>query len=343
MSMPMNGVTVYGKWQQTEYRVFLHPNAAPGGVRDQSLDWGSGSQQTNFRIAYNNKVSIPTGLRTGYEFIGWYKDAALTVPYNADTRLTDNVVPATPTYEKTQDWTDGRNGDTDVDMDKWGLIPDGATGVNKDVDRPWISRKLDLYCKWSKIVDGALGIYVNYDENGGSNKPTDALLYKESATAVAQTATTPADPTKDQFLYWVMQKYNETSGKYEDIPGSVVYPGQNFIVELENAKQIPDTDSEGNPKYDEHNRPLYIYTVQLRAEYGPLTPAKPQPVLKTNSANPTILRSTSPFPSSPSSSRILTATCSLAGSSFLRILLSLRRTASLPASTVRPLRRMKCG
>ncbi|MBR4194327.1 MAG: S-layer homology domain-containing protein [Oscillospiraceae bacterium] len=284
-TMPLNGVKVYAKWRQIEYRVFLHPNATINGVRDETLDWGSESQATNFRIAYNGKVSIPSGLRTGYEFIGWYTDEALTVPYNKDTRLTDDTVPATPAYDKTKDMTDNIATQEDpethevdnIPMDKWGLLTDA--GINKDVNRGWITRKLDLYCKWSKVLEGSKGIYVAYDSNCSSPNPTDALLYKENGIAVAQEAVTPDDPENEQFLYWVMQKYNDATGEYADIEGSIIYPGANFNVQAENAKIEPLLDDNNNPVVDNEGRAQMVYTVQLRAEFGPITPPAPTHVI----------------------------------------------------------------
>jgi hypothetical protein len=49
-------LTVYAKWRQIQYRVFLHPNAD----NDPSLDWGSETQAMNFRVSYGGKISTPT-------------------------------------------------------------------------------------------------------------------------------------------------------------------------------------------------------------------------------------------------------------------------------------------
>ena len=63
-TMPSNNVTVYAKWRQIQYRVFLHPNVPES---DTTLAWGltdDGREQAmNFRIDYGKKVSAPTGTR----------------------------------------------------------------------------------------------------------------------------------------------------------------------------------------------------------------------------------------------------------------------------------------
>ena len=117
--MPKSDITVYAKWRQIQYRVFLHPNAGTQ-QSDPSLTWGSDAQQMNFRLAYGGTVSLPTGLRDGYEFVGWYSDPACTKVFNANTKVTDSNTTA---YNKDTDFTDT--------MDKWG---NGAT-TNGDTDR----------------------------------------------------------------------------------------------------------------------------------------------------------------------------------------------------------------
>lgn len=239
------GITVYAKWTQIQYRVFLHPNAGT----DTTLDWGSSTQSMNFRVTHGGKVSTPTGLRSEYEFVGWYLDEDFTQVFNADAFVLNETTVTTP-YDKTVDMTDP--------MDKWGNIGSGAS--NADVDRFWITKKLDLYAKWRAKLVGADGIGVVYDANGGSNAPHDTLLYLDSADAVAQAASTPADTDTHQFMYWVVQTWSETEGKYVDTD-EVVFPGDTFTVLKDNAKVVE------NPGSTQEN-PDYSYTVQLRAEYG---------------------------------------------------------------------------
>ena len=281
--MPLGGMKVYAKWRLIEYRVFLKPNALLNGTRDNTLDWGKDDQATNFRIDYNKKVSCPTGLRYGFEFGGWYTDPDFNYMFDDSTKLTDSTVPETPVYDKTTDFTDGAG---NVEMDKWGLIPDGATPINKDVDRYWITRKLNLYARWSKIIPGASGVGLIYNANGGTNAPDDTRLYKDNVKAIAQAAST-APNTNQQFLYWVVQKYDTATGTYVDAMKSdagdldegeedgllIVYPGERFSVLLDLAKQEPRLDDNGQQMIDytdpEHPQPLWVYTVELKAMYGP--------------------------------------------------------------------------
>ncbi|MDI9590549.1 MAG: InlB B-repeat-containing protein [Acidobacteriota bacterium] len=237
------GITVYAKWTQIQYRVFLHPNAGT----DTTLDWGSSTQSMNFRVTHGGKVSTPTGLRSEYEFVGWYLDEDFTQVFNADAFVLNETTVTTP-YDKTVDMTDP--------MDKWG---NGAT-TNADVDRFWITKKLDLYAKWRATLVGADGIGITYDANGGSNAPHDTLLYLDSADAVAQAASTPANADTHQFMYWVVQTWDESEGKYVDTD-EVVFPGDTFTVLKDNAKVVEKPGS--TPE-----NPNYTYTVQLRAEYG---------------------------------------------------------------------------
>lgn len=237
-SMPEGGITVYAKWKQNQYRVFLHPNAET----DSTLDWGSDNQAMNFRISSGGKVSAPNGMRREYEMIGWYLDENCTQVFNADAFVLNDTTVTTP-YDKTKDMTDP--------MDKWG---NGAT-TNADVDRAWITKKLDLYAKWRAVLVGADGIGVIYDANGGDNAPSDTSLYTDQASAVAQAAATA--PEGKQFDGWIVQKWNGSG--YEDTD-EIINPGETFTILKDNAKmEQKEGSTPDNPKYN--------YTVQLKAKY----------------------------------------------------------------------------
>ena len=246
-TMP-EGIVVYAKWVQTQYRVFLHPNAGT----DETLDWGSDDQTMNFRISAGDKVSVPTALRGEYELVGWYTDEACTKLFNADiTALNDTTV--TTAYDKTVDMTDV--------MDKWG---NGATW-NSDIDRYWITKKLDLYAKWRVKMIGAEGISVIYDAGEGTNPPTDDLKYLDQAQVIAQRASTA--PEGKSFRCWVVQKWDEDQSTYVDTDVTI-YPGGDFAVQIKDAREQDITD--GTATED-----IYLtYTVQLRAEYE--EPKSPQ-------------------------------------------------------------------
>ena len=253
-TMPMKDIKVYAKWRQVQYRVFLHPNAGT----DASLDWGSDDQKMNFRVSYGGTISAPQGLRTGYEMVGWFTDEACTAPFDEALELNNTTV--TENYDKTTDFTDP--------MDKWG---NGATS-NSDVDRAWITKKYNLYAKWRKVIDGAKGIGVVYDANGGSNVPTDTTLYLDTAEATAQNASTP--PTGKKFEYWVVQTWDAAQNKYVDT-NDKIYPGDTYIVLLDNAKQViyswenPNNPTDISQSQDATHTKIHeaTYTVQLRAEY----------------------------------------------------------------------------
>ena len=242
-TMPKGGVTVYAKWRQIQYRVFLHPNA--DYIAD--LDWGTNSQQMNFRVSLGGTVSTPTGRSKEWEFVGWYTDPSCSAAslFSSDTVLNEGTVTAV--YDKNTDFTDP--------MDKWG---NGAT-TNGDLDRFWITKKFDLYAKWRAKLIGANGIGVIYDAGEGSNPPSDNNLYLDQAQATAQAASTA--PSGKQFVRWIVQKYNNETDQYEDT-NIYVYPGDTFEVLKNNAKYVV---VETDPDTKEVTKATY--TVQLRAEY----------------------------------------------------------------------------
>ena len=261
-TMPDGGITVYAKWVQTQYRVFLHPNVPSG----DPLAWGDSQQTASFRVDWGKKVAEGVtidGERPGYDLIGWYFDEACTIPFNFDAYvLNDDTV--TEAYDTTDDGI--YNPTANTELDKYGDVIAGQDGVNKDADanRFWITKQLNLYAKWRSVLDGAEGIYVIYDANGGTNPPKDPLTYYlDKAQATAQAASTPPYDAENpqQFLYWVVQKWDEAQNAYVDTDVKV-YPGDTFEVLKDDARVQAITDGTQTEK-------IYnIYTVQLRAEYG---------------------------------------------------------------------------
>ncbi len=287
-TMPIGGVTVYAKWRQIRYRVFLHSEAyiidpdtgepAVDGdgnkIYDDTLNWGSASQNMSFGVEYGGKVSLPEGTRDEYEFLGWFRDKECTQLYSASTVLNEETVPETPEYDKDVDFTDV--------LDKHGNVdPSQGTPSNSDVNRYWVTRKLDLYGKWRHIIVGSEGIGVVYDVGELGNeatKPIDTLLYKDDGGAVAQPACKPTDEDTYQFLYWVVQKWDPAAGEdgegaYVDVTDEngdpiICTPGDSFTCKLIYAKQV---ENEGSTP----ENPSYTYTMQLRAEYGLKETEKP--------------------------------------------------------------------
>ena len=281
--MPSANVTVYAKWRQIQYRVFLHPNVS---TDDETIFWGSDNQALNFRIDYGNKISVPTGTRDDYEFVGWFTDEECEHPFSENVVVLndDNTVA----YDKTTEFTDP--------MDKWG---NGATWnaelyyedentheiLPRNPERFWITRKYDLYGKWRAKLRGANGITVVYEDNDGAGPvPTEELLYQDNVDVVAGNACSYVDDTK-KFSHWVLQHYNGES--YEDIPNSCIYPGATFTALKADSKMVVTRwfDPENPEDYIETGfapnsttihpiRPddpyvefLATYTIKLRAEY----------------------------------------------------------------------------
>ena len=127
----------------------------------------------------------------------------------------------TNTYDKTRS--------TELD-----LYGNPTEQTNKDANRPWVTRCLDLYAKWRSKLEGAEGINVVYDAGEGiaSSAPTDSLYYKDESLAVAQAASRYTDTTK-VFSHWVVQKY--VNGSFVDTDETVL-PGDTFTVLKSSAK-----------------------------------------------------------------------------------------------------------
>ena len=277
-TMPAGGLTVYAKWVEKQYRVFLHPN-----VPSDDATFSMGNQATSFRADYDDKIAGGNPIQTqrdSYDLIGWYSDEACTESFNfAAYKLNDSTVK-TP-YDTTDD---GEYNPTDeTELDKYGNVIPGSEGVNKDADnqRVWILYKLDLYAKWRSTIDGAKGINLEYDPGDGTNAPRDDLFYLDNSEATAGAASTPTDTTK-QFKHWAVQKWD---GNDYVNSGVIVYPGDVFTVLKADSKAlvtewvnpnneddvitVTNPDPGTTPPDATHTKiKTASYTVQLKAVYG---------------------------------------------------------------------------
>ncbi len=238
-TMPLGGVTVYARWQKIQYRVFLHNN---GGT------YVDASQDSDFRINWGESVSEPAITRTGYELVGWFTDPGFTQPYNFKTKLTNDTVTAAYT-------------------DK----------LSSDVPRYWITRKLDLYAKWHKVLDGANGLTIVYNAVAYDTTPgnmgsagditwTDPLVYQDQADAIGRSASSPDDNEHYVFLYWeIMNPDGTPSGKF-------VYPGQEFTVDYDDAVMTPHTNIVNANGVPQH-RGLRTFTEKTKTSNEPATRA----------------------------------------------------------------------
>ena len=262
-TMPDKDITVYAKWRQVQYRVLLHPNVPSDAT---SLNWGG--QEMSFRVNEGEKIAGGNkiiGTADQYEFIGWYTDPGCTNSFEMSAVTLNDETVTTP-YD-TMD--DGVYNPTDpTELDDRG-IP--KSDINKDAQegRYWITKKLELYGKWRAILEGAKGIRVVYTANsddvyghfsGGETTYTDPMAYYlDRSEANATGASIPNDTDQYQFMYWVVQRWDEAQDKYVDTD-QIVYPGDTFEVLKANARveDIPGATDPDNNK---------TYTVQIRAEY----------------------------------------------------------------------------
>ncbi|MBR4504159.1 MAG: InlB B-repeat-containing protein, partial [Candidatus Methanomethylophilaceae archaeon] len=245
-NMPEGGLTVYAKWRQIQYRVFLHPNYPDAASGD--INWGNSEQAMNFRVSYGGKISSPTGRLNGYEFVGWFTDEACTQVFNGNA-IVLNEDTVTADYDKDTTPTDPY----DING-KYTGDPNNIINSDKENGRFWITKKYDVYAKWRTVLDGASGIGVSYNLNGGTGSVSDTNLYVDGASSLGAAAVNA--PAGQKFAYWVVQKWDVDG--YVDTNIKVFQDGT-FEVKAEFAKVEVIT----NPQTDDTNK----YTVQLKAVY----------------------------------------------------------------------------
>lgn len=199
-TMPVNGVTVYAKFEDIQYRVILEAN---GGTLPEG-------QSSDFRVNYgaviqDSALQEPLFTKEGYTLIGWYTDAAMTQAYNFNTHVVDSVVSEYPASEKAQ----------------YG-----------DSDRPWVTGKLNLYAKWRQDPDTTSTITVIYDAVDGSNAPVDDIPYNLGATSTVSAGSTP--PSGKVFDHWVLEYANGSASEI------TLNPGETFTIDADYVQQQED-------------------------------------------------------------------------------------------------------
>lgn len=256
-TMPNKDIEVYAKWRKIQYRVLLHPNVPDDAT---NLKWGN--QEMSFRVNEGEKIAGGNkiiGTTEEYDFIGWYTDEACTNPFEMSAVTLNDETVKTP-YDQTEPTEYDARGNKTSDENR------DATN-----HRFWITKKLDLYGKWRARIEGAKGITVVYNADSGKGiighfgdeqtTHTDPMTYYlDRAEANANGASVPNNPDKYKFMYWVVQRWDEASGKYVDT-NTHVYPGNTFEVlkAYTREQDIPGATDPNNNK---------TYTLMLRAEYA---------------------------------------------------------------------------
>ncbi len=201
----VTGDTVlYAKWSINSYSVHFNSNG--------------GSQVADKTANYNAGITAPTTTRTGYTFVGWYKDAEGKVAWNF---ATDKVTNNTTLYAK---WK--------INSYKVSYVSNGGSTVpaqtanyNSVINLPkptktgytfagWykdatlktavgnsvtLSNNITLYAKWN------INTYtVKFNSNGGSSVTSKTAIYNS-------TISQPKSPTRKgyAFIGW----YKDAAGK----------------------------------------------------------------------------------------------------------------------------------
>ena len=253
-TMPNDGVTLYAKYVQRQFRVFLRPEpdwtASNEYWQNSDIVWVDGeSQARNYRIDYQDKVNDGKAIfatRPDATLLGWYRtynNGKFSNPFIFNTAVTDSIALA---YDK----------DAAFNVTE----EDGIT--NKDKNRTWIlpeSGKLDLYAKWRKTLPGAKGITVIYDATDAGHFGTttdttwtDPIPYGDLAEALAQAASVANDSDNMRFAYWKLLRWN---GSEFVETGLTYYPGQTFTVKKDDCR-VQDLRSDSK-----------LYTIKLEAVY----------------------------------------------------------------------------
>ncbi|MBN3489895.1 InlB B-repeat-containing protein [Acholeplasma equirhinis] len=223
-STPVNSdITLYAKWNE------IVP------VFTVTFNTDGGSAVANQSVNQNGKVNKPQDpTKTGFEFVGWFKDSTLETPWNFDT---DTISAATTLYAKweklpeTFTVTFNANGGSAVANqsvleNKYAEEPEAPTRngytfvgwfIDLDTDvifvfeEELITENITLYAKWQLTDPNAQIFAITFNSNGGNyNVVVDVV----EGWPVLE----PATPVKEAhtFLGWFIDAEFTTEWDFED-------------------------------------------------------------------------------------------------------------------------------
>ncbi|MBQ2202624.1 MAG: InlB B-repeat-containing protein, partial [Clostridia bacterium] len=253
-TMPAGVKRVYAKWSPMRFRVILDLNAS-------DATFATGGQAATFRVDYLEQIqqsAVAGATRPGYSLAGWYLDPDFTVPFSFTEGITDQMYGMDMSYGEL------------APEDKHGTAPGGVP--YDDSDKPEVRGIITIYAAWRKNTDGAAGVTIIYQANGGTfssaygggSSYTDPTPYQPDSQVYSIEPPTPPAPTGDEtqktFAYWVIQRWDETSQSFVDTD-EFAYIGAPFTADKDYARELIEYENDGV------TIKTHTYTMQLRAEY----------------------------------------------------------------------------
>ena len=209
----------YAKWLP-DVTVTLHPNN--GTVSPTEIVVGQGSAVGE----------LPTPIRTGYTFAGWYQDEQLTTPATSATVINSNtdfyakwlenititfnpkggsVDPTTVTFP-----SGSAIGDLPVPtnpgygFDGWYI--DDESFQNRVTSATTFNSTTQIYAKWLLLPD----ITITFDADGGTANPNTVTMRPGFAIGELPTISNTPDQTSSNFVGWFIDDNTYTTEVTED-------------------------------------------------------------------------------------------------------------------------------
>lgn len=260
--------TLYAKWvAQSDKKVTFNANG--------------GTNVTSQTVKYNDILKAPKNpTKSGYTFAGWYKDEALTKPWDfkkdrvtANTTLYAKWVPAknTATYNVTFNSNGGSTVSTQTVANGGkvtepkaptksgytfaGWYEDTAFTTKWDFSRNTVSKPVTLYAKWTPISNK-----VTFNSNGGN-------AVAEQTVSTGGKITEPKAPTKSGYTFAGWYSDAALTTKWDFAKNTVAKPVTLYAKWTKN--QAPATPSE--PTQPSSAFEVIITADELNARSSPST------------------------------------------------------------------------
>lgn len=240
-----HGLRLYAQWKFTQaesHRV----------VFDQNYAGGTQSSQV---VADGQKLAKPSDpVRTGYTFLGWYKDAAGNSEFNFNTYISQGItlyakwistdeITHTVVFNKnyagsTEESQKVLNGKTvtkpsdpvrdGYKFEGWYTDNSGTTEYNFNTA---VTAELTLYAKWSVETKPSVTYTVKFDADGGSPAPADITVSEQDGFRIGF-GKMPISPVKTDYYFqgWFTQAGGKGTEVRMDTDLSAFVSGETVTV-----------------------------------------------------------------------------------------------------------------
>lgn len=192
-----------------------------------TIDAGNGSETETIKADKDGTVSnLPTPVKEGYKFEGWYTDEALTIPFTTDTKVTSDLTLYAKWTEDTSADDSGKKEIPFKDVSKNDWFADAVkyvyenklfSGVSDDTFAPYsdLTRAMLVTVLWRAEGMPQTNYAIPFEDIDSNGYYTEALRWAASekiVEGISDTEFAPNDNITREQIAAIMFRYSKFKG-----------------------------------------------------------------------------------------------------------------------------------